>query len=199
MCIRGSSCTPSQRARTTDPAHQPSAKTEGTEETLTYFGLVPPEHSSDEPRQPPQGRQLACAATVDRGHLELPPQGAHRKKARLDSKSGPSRHEGWPGRNARSHHSIDAQNIRSRTHAPTILDGGDHMNRLFGFAATSHWIADFAGPIEPIPSRHVLGAGAAESLLSLSACAQLPLIAQLLALHHPVFGPCARCRCRWPT
>ncbi|WP_284428197.1 hypothetical protein, partial [Acidovorax sp. SUPP2522] len=36
MCISGSSCTPSQRTWTTDPAHQPSAKTEGTEKTLTY-------------------------------------------------------------------------------------------------------------------------------------------------------------------
>jgi hypothetical protein len=35
MCTSGSSCTPSQRAWTTDPAHQPSAKTEGTEKTLT--------------------------------------------------------------------------------------------------------------------------------------------------------------------
>ncbi|WP_284428092.1 hypothetical protein, partial [Acidovorax sp. SUPP2522] len=35
MCISGSSCTPSQRTWTTEPAHQPSAKTEGTEKTLT--------------------------------------------------------------------------------------------------------------------------------------------------------------------
>ncbi|WP_218137484.1 hypothetical protein, partial [Variovorax sp. YR266] len=31
----GSSCTPSRRAWTTDPAHQPSAKKEGAETTLT--------------------------------------------------------------------------------------------------------------------------------------------------------------------
>lgn len=35
MCISSPSCTPSQRAWTTDPAHPPSAKTEGNEETLT--------------------------------------------------------------------------------------------------------------------------------------------------------------------
>ncbi|WP_218152781.1 MULTISPECIES: hypothetical protein, partial [unclassified Variovorax] len=39
----GSSCTPSQRAWTTDPAHQPSTKTEGTEKTLTSATLLLPQ------------------------------------------------------------------------------------------------------------------------------------------------------------